>query len=716
MEKFAESLKYFAGRLTRLSNSDDAVETLRRLRLAGLLGQVNKDAREEPARQQDGDDRVGIWERKKGTSSFVRCIDKLDEWNLWAPTGRIEPKGEARRIVLIGESVARGYLYDPQFNAAMALELLLKSQMGSGAIEVIDLARTNLGLAEENGSICQLILSALLLEPDAVIVFAGNNWTGQYSWNDLPSVEGALQEEGIPVLKRLAERRLSERIRDLFTRIAPEYESGKVPLLWMIPEFNLADWRDPVCNAPHMTEGKNRQWLTCLDAAGAALREGRLHEACDLVRRMSEIDQETNAAAFYILADCSRALGDPEAERVFLQKARDTFIWEGAMDMSPRRYGITRRMILEQAAQYKIPTIDLSETLREYLSEELPGRRMFLDYCHMTVEGLHVAMAAAASWILSELRMKDLPWRELLACEIAPSPSIQGEAAFLAALHNAHWYQSPEIVRYYCDEALRLAPDLSRAMIFFIEVQTDHAPMLLSQSGAKLAELNYPSIQHYLLRNPQSQQVDMMLIDAMVCALDGAGVRYSEKLSRLRIQERSVTRKPVDLMDSYYAASLFHPMERKWENPALPPFCKGNYYKAFWRESRFFFCAETQRPVRLDLTCRVPKCGPAERVVIRVNGNVEGEFPAVPEWANWEIAIPGSALRDGMNEVVIQWPIPEFGGKQELESIIKNIMLNIAPEFYARFGEIYSLTASDARTDVSGERLSRELRSVAVGH
>jgi hypothetical protein len=55
----------------------------------------------------------------------------MHEWDWWANLGRIEPKEAGRaRVVLIGESVARGYLYDPQFTPAMALEMMLEPYFG----------------------------------------------------------------------------------------------------------------------------------------------------------------------------------------------------------------------------------------------------------------------------------------------------------------------------------------------------------------------------------------------------------------------------------------------------------------------------------------------------------------------------------------------------------------------------------------------------------
>src|SRR5580698_3343103 len=185
MQQPPELLKSFANRLAQLAVSEDGHEALRLLRLTGLFGDVSgknsvkssmDDIGHQPKVSSAGPaniTRVGIWEKKQenGQTYFVRSKDKLEDWNYWANLGRIEAKGTKKRILLIGESVARGYLYDPQFTCAMALEKVLHAQMGQDAVEVIDLARTNLGFEVQD-----LAVAALELEPDAVVIFSGNNW------------------------------------------------------------------------------------------------------------------------------------------------------------------------------------------------------------------------------------------------------------------------------------------------------------------------------------------------------------------------------------------------------------------------------------------------------------------------------------------------------------------------------------------------------------
>src|SRR5215467_12454877 len=92
--------------------------------------------------------RIGIWERTQqdGEIWYVRTGQK-ESFGFWSNLERIGPRNGRKRILLLGESVARGICYDPFFTPAMALEGILGSILAE-PVEVIDLARTDIGLYE----------------------------------------------------------------------------------------------------------------------------------------------------------------------------------------------------------------------------------------------------------------------------------------------------------------------------------------------------------------------------------------------------------------------------------------------------------------------------------------------------------------------------------------------------------------------------------------
>jgi hypothetical protein len=694
-----ESLKAFCDRIASAAVTADGAQLARLLRLAGMLGEPFQPAGDlapeetPPASPGAGSGNVGIWAResRNGETWFVRRMDRAQEWNYWANVGRIEPKGERRRVVLIGESVARGYLYDPLFTPAMVLQKILERQMGPG-VEVIDLARTDLGI-----EVGDLAKSALLLEPDAVIIFSGNNWNvfapplSRMAW-----MNSVLRDQGIPGLKRFIEEDLAAKVRGMVREVSTVYREQGIPLVWLVPEFNLGDWREPITNAPHLPGTANRDWLECWQAARQAFDAGDLSQAAEGARRLVEIDQGVCVAGLYLLADCSRRSGDLEASRHYLERARDAVIWDTSRNIAPRAYGVAQEALRDEAGGQGGVVIDLPRIFRDYLGEAIPDRRLFLDYCHLTAEGMRVAMAAAAEPVLQAFQGTQAPWRDLIDKQLAPEPEVEANAAFLAAVHNAHWSQSFDVVRHYCSLAAQDSPAIVKVMIRLIEIQTRRAPMLMCRAAEEIAGMSSRQLQHYLLRY-NYQQLDRLLIDAMAEALDEVGIDPRERLERMRREEHGIARGAANLLDFYYCSAAQQPQEALWVMPLREEGAReSDFYKAYWIDSRFVFVAEAERPVRLRLTCRLPG-GAASRggLVLALNGRPQVSLEAGGAWETWEVTIPGEAVREGVNEISIRWPLPEFPGQRALEAVSDDPVEGFHPELFPCFGEIHAFTAAE---------------------
>ncbi len=86
---------------------------------------------------------------------------------------------------------------------------------------------------------------------------------------------------------------------------------------------------------------------------------------------------------------------------------------------------------------------------------------------------------------------------------------------------------------------------------------------------------------------------------------------------------------------------------------------------------------------------------------IKVNGQPIGELQSSREWNTWDITIPGSLVKDGVNEIVLRWPIPAFPGLTPLNRVVDDLAERLYPEFYCPFGEIHSFVATDAVADLN---------------
>jgi len=689
------------------------------LRLSGLLGGAPNGIDLKTGDMviaPQNPDHLGIWERKieNGKTCFVRRMEMIDEWYFCANLGRIEPKGVKQRVVLLGESVARGYLYDPEFNPALALEKTLQAQLGD-EIEVIDLARTNLAY-----EVREWAIGALQLEPDIAIIFSGNNWgVSTPRFADIAEIDDALSQEGMAGAKRISDEQIGRHGRRVVCDIASAYEKKGVPLIWIIPEFNLGDWRDPIVNAPYLAEGLNREWLSLLEEAQSALSAGEIDKAKHLARRIIEIDQGICIAGFYLLAECCQKQGDIDGERKYLKLAGDAATWDSFMTIIPRPYTITQEILREEMTKNKHQIVDLPALFNEYLKGEIPDRRLFLDYCHMTVEGIQVAMAATASCVLRSLKGQEVPWYTLLDHSIAPPPEIEAEASFLAAVHNAHRWQSYDLVRHYCLRALEFSPHVAELMINYIDVQTRSSiPMSMSESQEKMFNLGSPLMHRYLFRFNE-QRLDRLLLDVIVDALAEAEIDARERLDQLRREQHSFALGETNLLAHYYCSAAQQPHELeglRWVNFEGHLSFNVQYYRAYWPESRFVFVGEPGCALKLCLTCRLPNDTPGEApVTVALNGKPHVEIMIGHEWSSWELEFPGEVVRDNVNEVTVRWPMPEFEGGSALKKAVLDMCAKKFPEFYPIFGEIHSFTASRG-TAVSSTlpAAERELAAVQV--
>ena len=717
MVRPSDSLKSFANRIAGFACSGDAAQLSRMLRLSGFMSSGVDLRTGDMIAAPQNPNHLGIWERKveNGKPSFVRRMETREEWHYWANLGRIEAKGARPRIVFLGESVARGYLYDPEFNPVFVLEKLLGRQLGENAIEIIDLARTNQGY-----EIRDLALAALQLEPDIAIIFAGNNWgISSPRFADIAEFDEALSHEGMPGAKRISDAQIARHGRRVVCDIATAFQQKGVPLVWIIPEFNLGDWREPILNAPYLPEGLNRKWLSLLEEAQSALRHGEIDRARRLGRQIIEIDQGICIAGFYVLAECCRAQNDVDGQRKYLEMARDAATWDSFMTIIPRPYSITQQIVREEMAKHRSQVVDLPALFKEHLKGELPNRRLFLDYVHMTTEGIQIAMAAAAACVLRSLKGKETPWQTLFDESIVPPSKIEAEASFLAAIHNAHRWQSPDLVRHYCSRALKFSPHVAEIMINYTEIQTRPSiPMSMSESQEKIFELGSSLMHRYLFRF-NDQRLDTLLLDAIADALSEIGIQARERLDEVRREQHSIAFNETNLLHYYYFSAAQQPLElarQEWANVEGRLIFDMQYYQAYGLESRFVFVGEAGCPLRLRLTCRLPYLDPPEAAIsVVLNGSPQAEIVINHEWSSWDLDLPGESVRDGVNEIMVRWPMPQFDSRAALQKAVRDMCAMKFPGFYPIFGEIHSFTALRGQ-EVSTRRpvAERELAAAQV--
>lgn len=713
MNQLPEMQKSLANRLAELLAAQDMraiVRLVSQILKPNVAGLESGAIPGSPGRRPGGPVRVGIWERSvnDGQASFVR-VQTGDPWTMWANVSSIPPKSRQKRIILLGESVARGYFYDPHFNPASALRTILNFVLKPASVEVIDLARTDMTL----DPLVDLAESAVLLEPDAMIFFAGNNWHYRYEEGsqDLTEIARILRDgEGAPGIHAFIAKRLRAHIECGLNRLAAISKRHSIPFLFVIPEFNLAGWRTP-CYAPPILEmADTSEWLVEFEAAEFALRCGDLGKAAAAARRLIELDHGATPAGFSILAETAHRQGMLEDERDHLERARDATLSQPFIG-SPRRYSLTRDILLSQAGQNGIFTVDLKHRFQEYLNGELPDQRLFVDYCHLTVEGIRLAMASAAEALLSIVFRVRRHWSELNQIKMEVSPKVVAEADFLAAIHNANYGQKTSIVRAQLDHAIQVFPDIKELMSCFMDSQLRKCPTVLCPEFEQIIEMQSPSVLRALYITPRTPKAfNSALVSAIAGALD-PGDRSLQHAQSILVGEHAVNHGQVDLLHRFYCGLAATAAFREdWTSesglPTCQPLWAGHidtpdytessfaFFKARNKSSQFLLVCDSPCDMLLSLTFRISNCAAGSAVSVSVNGTRITSVVGTQHWQVQQIMIPGTVLSRGANVVEIVWPPLQWPSLRWIEELAYGFECGHLPDIRPAYGEIHNFHAA----------------------
>ena len=625
-----DALIDLTGQLAATLASDDGAIVLARMQRLALIA-----ARAPLPPRPDSGLRLGIWEPRAaddGGLEFARMPAAADEWRYWADVDHI-PRKTGRRVVLMGESVARAYLFDPE----LTLASMLSASLGA---EVVDLARTDL----RADHLPPLFDALPVLEPDAVVLFAGNNWNGvRFELEELDHLANAVRSGGFARSRSLFNETLIRgRARSTLDAIAARLEG--VPLCVVVPEFNLQDWRsEPSVVVP--TLGEIERWLD-LEKAGRA-------------EEMITVDGGTSPVSQQLAAVQALARGDVAVARRRLEAARDALC--GLMTAhSPRCPAVVQDELRAAAARHGFHLVDLPA-----LFGPIPGRRLFLDYCHLTAEGLRSATAAIADIVAPIIGVTPAPPPE-------PGAHVAACAHLLAAVHNAHYGQPEEIVRYHAERARNLDPQIRSFAAALAEVVSRRNEGWLCRAWVAIDR--EPQGRRYLgapemLRAPRV--ADITLAKALAAAAGHDGM-----VDDILIEEASCL--PLDLLAPKHRATTFRDVIGQGLGPAP------GFVRATAPRSRFVAVRAHSEHVTARITLRA-----TGDVVIVVNDVECVRVSALGQWMTAEFTM---RLNRGQNVIEVLWPAPQPDASAEFERAARRLERGLYPEVLAAFGEVHAFT------------------------
>lgn len=599
---------------------------------------------------------VGIWRRTMELEGMVYTRDPrfANEFCHWAQVDRIPARKSGKRIVYAGESGARGFLLDPFFRPSAYLEQMLSQVEESVPVEVIDLARVSIKLKD----LMKVCAECIQLEPDVLIVYAGDNWRKSL-WgltdeekHQVLDVLNRGGEERFQGIKAVFEHKSEGLIVSFLEQLHQQYILQGIPVILVIPEFNLKDWRNSKSDRELVwPQGEQGLWLEMSSQLDRYLHSGQLEEVEKLVDRFIELNR-ANPKGYELLGRLQYGEGQTREARQWLERARDTSVYR--LGPPPACTSFIRDQLLTYSQKYKMKVIDLPAVFNRELNGDLPGFNLFLDYCHLNPEGIHLMVSEIASAICEALGHDQLP-SSILNNRITPEATIQSKAHFYAAIHSAHIGDQPyEVLYWHCCEAMKHWSGIADWFVALADLSARKTPWLLNQSYKTICTPQYVILRQFR----DCMVLDMDLVRAMLQCLKEAGRDIESEINHLRIREHAPELgETVDLLETYYRENSYFNV---FAGSKSVDYNHRNqiYYSARSYTSSFYLIADPKQQLLVKLTLRRQHIHQDDnQVLIKLNGAKVLEIMLDEHWSSYSFSLDGKLLLDsGVNLITFHWP------------------------------------------------------------
>jgi len=486
-------------------------------------------------------------------------------------------------------------------------------------------------------------------------------------------------------VRELGEATMAAMAKETLRALGKIAYERRIPVVFVLPEFNLADWRTDTDCPPLLSSDDTAAWLDARGEAEELLKGNQWEKAEPLGHRLMELDQGTASAGANILAEVNRKRGDHDAARTFLERARDAAIcWP--FRSSPRCFSITQQTIREHASDHGVRVVDLPRKFTRYLGGEAAGRTLFFDYCHLSLEGINLSMAYTAETLLQLMNYSFKPWKELVQVDMGVSAKLKAEAHFLGAVHNANWGQQIDILRHHVRSALQQDREIARMMQLFLDFHVRPLPSSLCRSFVQLCELENIAAVNLLFNDLNNQKfLNTTLVTAMVDALEEFGIPTRATLESTLAKEHAVNNRVVNLAQTFYSTGSY-------ARPVIDE--RPEFYQATARNTTLPFVCDKPEPLKFVVTLKSPGTTAEQTISLRVNGFPLVEIPASDRWTTKTFSVAENLLRSGMNQVEISWPMPAWSQEKKTEHIAECLEAGEPAEITPIFGLIHSFRVS----------------------
>ena len=624
-------------------NDDNRIDELRKL--LGFNGST--ELRNAALPEDESHNCFGIWKLYSSADEKILIRDPKfsDEFRYWSDIQMIPPKTDKTRIVLLGESAARGFLYEPYFTPAIHLEKILNANNDKSDYEVIDMSRVSIRIEKLN-ELCKKIS---LLYPDFLLVFAGNNFRKSlipFSETEIKEYEKILHDADTMKVREFLEKKLDLLIKEHISVIYQASVQNNFTVIYIIPETNLKEWKY-IYNSNFLVfmQEEQDEWVKLKKSAVNCI-EKKLYTQAEELLNVLISKSRTSPAGYEVMAEMHEKLGNYDKAMYYYEKLRDLCLF--TINPPPLITTFIRRKLQEYAEENHIATVDVSMVLRRGISNAIPGNESFIDYCHLTDTGICSITEEIAKKILTFKNM--LLNNNLKQSNSGINNEVISNAHFFSAIHCAHNGQPYDILHYHLMKSLEYSKKSIERIKNYIDIATRKVPWEINKSYFELFSNQYSIINQM----SDCKLLDITLVQAMEDALALTGIDVKEEIRQLRIKEhRPTDTKKVNMLETYYRASNYNNFisSNVWNEP----------HKAYVRfrqnVTKFYLIAENDRDIKLNLTYRTPFSQESNgEIFLRLNCVNLTAIQSSLKWKDTVITIEKHLLASGgVNIIELEW-------------------------------------------------------------
>lgn len=317
------------------------------------------------------------------------------------------------RIICLGGSASAGWPHPPEEIYSRYLEKTLQKVYPEKKIEVINCSAH--GFASYR--VRQVFETIIPFEPDAVIVWSGNNeflegrnyrtselkntlirfrnnfrtlqlvrsFFVKHRYDDTPDVAETfwkkVNEEALELRSDPAQyAKVKEHYQNSISGIVEEARRNDIKLMLMTVPVNLRDW-EPNVSFLGLNAGDSLQWLTQFKEGKKTFLGTDFTKALEAFTK-AHTQAPLHAETMFWLAKTHESMLDTTKALEYYIKAKD-------YDYNPFRaisdFNNTLRKL--SAENPEVALLDMEERMNQYAHKGLPGFDLFLDYVHPTREG-----------------------------------------------------------------------------------------------------------------------------------------------------------------------------------------------------------------------------------------------------------------------------------------------------------------------------------------